>query len=91
MPEGGGGGEEKKTYYEITTTELKMIHDYSGLSFNEIYELDCITYRLLLRDSIIHGLQQSDEGREYLEKCWILSQSKPDYKKLKEIKEKQDA
>jgi len=46
--------------------------------------LDVLTYKKLLRDAIIYRYEQTEEGREYLEKCWILSQTKPDYKKLKE-------
>lgn len=54
------------------------------MSFSEIVELDCITYRKLLHDSIVYNLEQTEEGKDYLENCWILKQTKPDYKKLKE-------
>lgn len=54
------------------------------MPFNQIIELDCITYRKLLRDAMIHSLEQTEEGREYLTKCWRLTQVKPDYNKIKE-------
>ena len=54
------------------------------MNFSDLIELDIITYRKLLRDAAIYNLEQSDEGKDYLEQCWILKQTKPDYKKLKE-------
>nr|DAL55603.1 MAG TPA_asm: hypothetical protein [Caudoviricetes sp.] len=47
-------------------------------------ELDCLTYARLQRDAICGKLQQTPEGREYLDKCWTLQQTKPDKKKLRE-------
>ena len=54
------------------------------MSFSEIVELDCITYRQLLHDAIVYNLEQTEDGKDYLENCWILKQTRPDYKKLKE-------
>ena len=54
------------------------------MSFKEILELDCLEYRLLLKDALIHKLEQTEEGQDYLEKCWVLQQSTPDYDRLKE-------
>ena len=39
---------------------------------------------LLLRDSYIYKLKQSEEGMKYLDKCWILEQTKPDRQALRE-------
>lgn len=61
-----------------------MVSKYSGLDFNSLTELDCFTFRCLLRDSIIYEMEQTEEGRDYLEKCWTMKQTKPDYSKLKE-------
>jgi len=41
-------------------------------------------YMALQRDAYIHKLIQTEEGREYLEKCWILEQTKPDRQKLRD-------
>jgi len=38
----------------------------------------------LLRDAYIYKLNQTQKGQEYLEKCWILEQTEPDRKKLRE-------
>lgn len=67
----------------MVTNDLKFISDYTLLNFNEVLELDCYTYKVLLRDSIIYKLRQSKEGIEYLENAWILQQSKPNREKLR--------
>lgn len=46
--------------------------------------MDIITYLQLRRDAYIHGLQQTEKGREYLENAWRLEQTKPERKKLRE-------
>lgn len=42
------------------------------------------TYRLLLRDALIHACEETETGREYLDKCWVLEQTEPDRKRLRE-------
>ena len=64
---------------------LKMVADYARLNFNEVVELDCITFKLLLRDAFIDMMSKSEEGRDYLEQCWILKQTDPDTVRLKEL------
>ena len=61
-----------------------MVSDYTRMSFNEVIELDCVTYKLLAKDAFVDKLGQTEEGREYLENCWILTQTKPDREKLRE-------
>lgn len=78
-------GEEVKEYLTTETGELKRVSDYSGLNFDECLSLGMDTYKLLFRDALIYDMKQSKEGKEYLEDCWLLQQTKPDVKKLKEI------
>ena len=80
-----GAGEEIKEYLITETEELKKVSDYSGLNFSDCLSLGMDTYKLLFRDAFIHDLKQSKEGREYLEDCWLLTQTAPDIDKLKEI------
>jgi hypothetical protein len=61
-----------------------LVSDYTRLNFNEVVELDCITYKLLAKDALVDKLGQTEEGREYLENCWILRQTEPDREKLRE-------
>lgn len=70
--------------YPIRTIAERLVYEYSGLSLAEIEELPIDTYFLLLRDAFIFKKSQTEEGREYLENCWILEQTEPDRKTLRE-------
>lgn len=43
-----------------------------------VMEVDYMTYLLMRRDAFIAKLNQTEEGRDYLEKAWLLEQTKPD-------------
>lgn len=58
--------------------------EYTGYDFERIESLELFEYWLLLRDAVIYKNIQTEEGMEYLEKCWILDQTSPDRKKLRE-------
>lgn len=70
--------------YEIQTFEEHTIYDYTGLNFKEVEELSLIEYLLYFRDGIIYKLSQTESGRNYLEEAFILEQTSPDRKKLRE-------
>lgn len=79
------GSEDNDYPYLLTDTgDLKLVSDYTGLNFNEVIQLDCITFKILAKDAFIDKVGQTEEGREYLENCWILRQTKPDRDKLRE-------
>lgn len=61
-----------------------MVFEIFGIPISDQMELDCLTYARLQRDAICVKLQQTPEGKEYLDKCWTLQQTKPDKKKLRE-------
>jgi hypothetical protein len=67
----------------VGSEDLKLAADYSKLNFDELLKLDCISYKILVRDAFIYKLKQSEEGREYLEECWLLKQTSPDRNKLR--------
>jgi len=69
---------EDEPYVQTATDDLKLVSDYAGMNFVEIMQLDCITFKMLLRDAFIHKMRQSDEGREYLKDCWLMTQTEPD-------------
>lgn len=60
-----------------------MVSDYTNMSFSDVLNLDCYTYKLLLRDAFVEHMSQTEEGREYLEQAWLLTQTKPDRKTLR--------
>ncbi len=62
----------------------KWVSDYANLPITAVGNLCLYDYRLLLRDAVIHRLSQTESGREYLEKCWMLEQTEPDRKRLGE-------
>lgn len=70
--------------YSIRTIAERLVYKYTGISFAEIEELPIDTYFLLLRDAFIYEKSKTEDGREYLENCWILEQTEPDRKTLRE-------
>lgn len=64
--------------------EEKLVSEYTGFNFAQILELDVFEYQALLRDAVIYKYMQTEEGRDYLDRCWILEQTKPDRKRLRE-------
>lgn len=79
----GDEDEEPEPYLLTETAALKLVSDYTHLDFNAALELDCFTYKILLKDAFIDKMSKTKEGREYLEDCWILSQTMPDRKSLR--------
>lgn len=74
-------------YTTTSTDDLSLVSDYTGMNFNELMVVDCITFKMLLRDAFINKMRQTEEGRDYLENCWLMKQTKPDRARLKEFKE----
>jgi hypothetical protein len=46
--------------------------------------LTVFEFWLLLRDAVIYNCQQTEEGRDYLERCWAAEQTEPDRKMLRQ-------
>lgn len=60
-----------------------MVAEYTGLSFNEIGELNYIEYLTYRRDAFIHKMNQTEAGQEYLDNAWRMEQTKPDRPSLR--------
>lgn len=58
--------------------------DYTGLNLWEVQELDLDIYLFLVREAFIYKMSQTDNGREYLENCWRMTQTKPERQRLRE-------
>jgi len=69
--------------YDIVTLPERLIHEHTGLNFWQIEDLDLVEYLLYFRDCMIYMLSQTENGKEYLEKCWLLEQTEPDKKRLR--------
>jgi len=66
---------------------LRLVSEYTGLNFNEVIELDCITFKMLFRDAFVDFMSRTEEGRDYLEQCWILKQTEPNKRALRKLTE----
>ena len=70
--------------YINTTWGRRLVSEYSGLDFHQVGQLDYGTYLLWLRDAFIYKLSQTEDGREYLDDAWRLSQTKADRAALRQ-------
>lgn len=74
--------------YTISTWGERIVSEYTGLNFLQLEEVSYLRYLQWRRDAYIYRLNQTEEGREYLDNAWRMEQSKPDRialrKKLKE-------
>ncbi|MDE6182387.1 MAG: hypothetical protein K2F59_04205 [Eubacteriales bacterium] len=59
--------------------------DYTSFNFNQCLELDCVTYKILLREAYISKLEETEEGMEFLNSCYTSNQKLPDVEKLKNL------
>jgi hypothetical protein len=78
------GNEGDDIKYTIQTLPDKLVCDYARISFFDLEDLPVDEFKFLLREAFIYKMNQTEAGREYLEKCWILEQTTPDRKKLRE-------
>ena len=61
-----------------------MVVEYTGLNIQQIQDLDMDEYLYYFRDAFIHNLNQTDEGRKYLENAYYYKQTKPDRASLRQ-------
>ncbi len=70
--------DDKGIPYTIHTRGEKLVTDYTGLSMMDIQDLDLDIYYFLRREAYIFELSQTEKGREYLDDCWRIGQTKAD-------------
>lgn len=68
--------------YEVETYDRYLVSTYTGLNFNEIGQLNYVTYLQYRRDAYIQRCLATQEGRDHLHECWRFEQVKPDRAKL---------
>lgn len=76
---------DEEGYFDIPTYWEHIVHEYTGLNVNEIEELEYIDYLQYKKDAFVHMLNQSEEGKEYLENARILQQTEPDRVSLRKF------
>lgn len=62
---------------------IKKVMDYGRLTYYEALELPCDVFKLMLKNAIVDGLKETEEGRDYLAKCERLNKTTPDIAGLK--------
>lgn len=61
-----------------------MVSQYVGINIFDVDELPIDAYLFYLREAFIHKMNQTEEGRKYLENCWRVRQTEPDKGSLRE-------
>lgn len=84
MPYYPGGGSGDEVHYRLNTKGEKLVIDYLNITIFDVQEMAIDLYLYFMREANIHKLMQTKEGREYLDNCWRMEQTKPDRKKLRE-------
>lgn len=46
--------------------------------------MDFDEYLFYVREAYIYNLNQTEDGREYLQNCWRMTQTKPERSKLRD-------
>ena len=68
----------------VITAWERLVSEYTGLNIFEVEELDYLDYLTFRRDAFIYRMSQTEKGEEYLKNAWLLEQTKPDRKKLRD-------
>lgn len=61
---------------------IHRVIKYSNMSYNEVLQLPCDIFQLMLKNSIVTELMQSEEGRAEIERYKIENTLTPDLDKL---------
>lgn len=69
--------------YSTTSWWTHLVAQYTGLTLIEVRRLDYLVYLTWRRDAFINWLNQSEQGREYLDNAWRCEQTQPDREALR--------
>ena len=76
----------RKHYYNCNSIDVKVVSDYTGLNFYEIYNsIDIFSFWAWHHDATVWNCEKFEDGQDYLEKCWTNSQTEPDRTALREV------
>lgn len=76
--------DDSKGKYKSQLWQEKLVAEFAHISIFDAEELYIEDFLLILREAVIYNNSQSKSGIDYLEKCWILEQTKPERDKLRE-------
>lgn len=55
------------------------------MDFEQLDNLNTFVFWLYLRDAVVYNASQTEDGRDWLERCWVQQQTEPDRKSLREL------
>ena len=61
---------------------------FTGMDFAQLGKLNVFMFWLYLHDAVIYNASMTEEGRDWLERCWVQQQTEPDRKALRKLFEK---
>ncbi len=64
---------------------IHRVIEYSGLNYNQVLQLPCDVFLLMVRNHYIEELQSTQEGREFLDKCERLNTTEIDIQGIREF------
>lgn len=64
---------------------IHRVIEYSGLTYNEVLQLPCDVFLLMVRNHYIDELNSTQEGRDYIEKCKRLNTTEIDIQGIREF------
>lgn len=77
MPTGEAAGAEY-SYMD----SIRQVIQYSGLNYNEVLQLPTDTFLLMRKNYVIERLNQTEEGRKYLQDCKRMEVTEPDFEAI---------
>ena len=75
---------EGDTDYLTYTSNEKAISEYASIPLLKVGELNCFIYEMLLHDSMVYNLQQSENGQEFLKAISRITKTDADIEKIRQ-------
>lgn len=61
------------------------MYEYTGIPLNQIDGLNIVDYLIYRRDAFIWKMSMTESGRDYLDKAYRSTQTKPEREKLRKL------
>lgn len=79
--------ERSREFFINSSSDVKIVSDYTSLNFNEVYDMDIFSYYGYLHDAVVWNCSKTNAGKDYLESAYNHSQTEPDRDKLNKCRE----
>nr|DAE10139.1 MAG TPA: hypothetical protein [Siphoviridae sp. ctGuJ10] len=75
--------EDSRESYDVETIEYKLVSEYCGCNFNDVFNMGYFYFLYMLKEAFIYRMSQTDSGQEYLENAYRLQMTSPNKEKLR--------